>query len=108
MNSSKRRILCVDDSQDTGEMFAAMLTLQGHEVQISTTVAEAKRLIKLKASDLYILDMGFPDGEGAELSRWIRTNDPESTVLIYTIGCGYRARRCTECRRSRFFQQTPN
>src|SRR4051794_26071070 len=49
-----------------------LLQLHGHEVEIAGTVAEAKAICAEQTFDLWILDVGLPDGHGGDLLRTLR------------------------------------
>jgi len=62
-----RRLLLVEDHEDTLQTFARMLRRRGFEVFESRTVAEA--IENSQAGDLVISDIALPDGDGRDLMR---------------------------------------
>src|SRR4051812_28965556 len=84
MNSTKARILHVDDHQDTRLMMAALLAESGYGVLTAGTVAEGLALAREVEFDLFILDVRLPDGTGVELGRELRTLRPGVPMLYYS------------------------
>jgi DNA-binding response OmpR family regulator len=82
LNGEKKRILFVEDHQDTWELVARQLTC--YEIVIASDYAEGLRLARQRYFDLYILDNWLPDGTGVELCRRIRAFDPNTPVLFYS------------------------
>lgn len=79
-----KRILFVDDKEDTCEMMKLILSQDGCEVEVTTTWQEALTLARVEHFDLYILDLKFPDGSGLELCRKIRQLDSQTPVVFYS------------------------
>jgi len=83
-NSSveKKRILVVEDDEDSYEL--AKLTLTGYQLVIARDFTNGLRLAKQGYFDLYILDNWLPGGSGIELCRHIREFDPHTPILFYS------------------------
>lgn len=92
MSERARRILCVDDHADTCFMLQTLFGQAGREVVSAASVAEALRLAESERFDLFVLDMGFPDGSGVELCVRLRELQPHAPVVFYT-GRAYEADR---------------
>jgi len=84
MTPYKKRILFVDDEEDTREMLCALLGLVNCKVLTAGTAAEALEMIAREHFDLYLLDNWLPGGSGAELCRKIRETDPTTPVVFYS------------------------
>lgn len=70
MPSARLRVLLVEDHSDTAAALADLMRLQGHEVRIAGTVAQALSLAAEEGRiDLVISDLGLPDGNGQDLMR---------------------------------------
>lgn len=82
-----RRVLCVDDDEDTCSMLCGLLGLIECRVTTAVTAAEALRLIAGSRFDLYLLDNWLPGGSGVELCREIRRTD-SSTPIVFYSGAG--------------------
>jgi len=84
--SSHRRVLYVDDNQDSREMVSFMLRYSNLNCEIiSVDSAEsAISLIARQTFDFYILDYALPEMSGIELCREIRKSDPTTPILFFT------------------------
>lgn len=87
----KKRILCVEDHQDTCEMIA--LLLKDYEVVGAYSLAEGLRRATSESFDLYLLDYNLPDGTGLELCLFIRGFDRETPIVLCTAGCSITERQ---------------
>ncbi|MGI8811384.1 MAG: response regulator [Pyrinomonadaceae bacterium] len=86
-NSSGRRILCVEDNQDTCEVLSFIF--RDYEMTFANTVKDALPRIENEEFDLYILDNWLPDGTGIELCRIIRNLRPFSPI-VFTSAVGMK------------------
>ena len=62
-----RRLLLVEDHEDTLKTFARILRHKGFDVQEASTVSEA--ITASRPGDLLLSDIALPDGDGRELMR---------------------------------------
>jgi DNA-binding NarL/FixJ family response regulator len=49
------------------------------------TVAEAKYLLALAPVDVALVDLGLPDGDGAEIIEYLAVSSPATLVLVSTV-----------------------
>jgi len=84
MQPTKRRILCVDDEEDTCSMLVTLLGHENYEVAAVKTVSEALDLARAESFNLYILDEWFPREAGLGLCRKIREFDPHTPIIFYS------------------------
>ena len=68
----RRRILLVEDHDDTAHVMSMVLQHQGHTVRRAGTVAAALQAAQAEPFDLLISDIGLPDGSGLDLMRQLR------------------------------------
>lgn len=80
----KRRILFIEDHEDTRQLVTFVLEASDCCVTSDTTVAGALQLARAEKFDLYLLDNWLPDGNGFELCRLIREFDETTPVLFYS------------------------
>ena len=84
MSEVRKRILCVDDDEDTCTMLTAFLGHAGFEVVSAQSTAEALNLAQKTGFDLYLLDLWLK-GEGKiELFKQIREFDHKTPIVIYS------------------------
>ncbi|MDR3404510.1 MAG: hybrid sensor histidine kinase/response regulator [Chthoniobacter sp.] len=62
-----RRILLLEDHEDTRETLARLLVRRGHQVSPAGSLRAARALAASGEFDVVISDLGLPDGEGTEL-----------------------------------------
>lgn len=67
-------ILIIDDDEDFSHATALVLESENYEVQVELTITSAVKALQRRTPDLIILDVMFPesDGAGIELARNIR------------------------------------
>ena len=82
MQSPRKRILCVEDDEDSSGLMTTLFELLNYRVVIASTSAEALRLSRSEAFDLYLLDSWLPDGTGTQLCQQIRSFDWATPVLF--------------------------
>ena len=92
MNSIPRRILFVDDHQDTLDLFAMVLSHDNYDVVTASTFTQALKQAHMQQFDLMILDARLPDGSGLELCRIIRETD-QRTPILFCSGHSYEENR---------------
>jgi two-component system KDP operon response regulator KdpE len=64
--------LLVEDEPQVRRFLRASLTSRGYRLLEATTVREAQQLATSHVPDLFLLDLGLPDGDGIELTRSLR------------------------------------
>ena len=80
MDLSSKRILCVEDHEDTCAFLRVLLS--NLQVVTASTLAEGVHLAQNQGFDLYLLDMFLPDGNGISLCQQLRRFDPKTPVLF--------------------------
>jgi PAS domain S-box-containing protein len=86
-----RRVLLVEDDEMVAVGIAAVLTLEGVQVEVATRGADAARTIEAFQPDVVVLDIGLPDVSGTVVFAEIRERWPELPVLFSTGHAGERA-----------------
>lgn len=86
---ASRRVLVIDDNQDSTTSMAMLLKLVGHEVCVAadgnTGLREAERFLP----QVVLLDIGLPDINGYEVARRLRQQPAlQSATLIAMTGYG--------------------
>jgi len=84
MHPAKRRILCVDDDEDTCFMLTHLLKQENYETKTARTISEALEMARSESFNLYILDEWFPREAGVGLCRKIREFDPHTPIIFYS------------------------
>jgi PAS domain S-box-containing protein len=72
MRLTGTRILVLEDSDDSRELFGLVLRARGCEVELAESVLEALELATRQPPDVVISDIGLPDIDGYEFVRRLR------------------------------------
>ena len=79
-------ITLIEDDIDLGQAVADHLRSQGHAVEWLKTAAQAERAlcrgVEPRDSDLVLLDLGLPDGDGMEVLARLRGQPGEMPLLV--------------------------
>jgi PAS domain S-box-containing protein len=87
--ASARRVLVVDDNQDTALSLGLLLQLQGHEVFAAHDGPGALQAAQDYRPDAVLLDIGLPGMDGYEVARRIRLlPELERVLLVAMTGYG--------------------
>ncbi|MDC8770440.1 response regulator [Roseateles albus] len=77
------RILLLEDDRELRATLANALRVEGYELLCAASLAEARALlIHAEAPDLVLLDLGLPDGDGAELLAQLRQGKNTPVLII--------------------------
>lgn len=79
-------ILVVDDERGPRESLRMILS-GAHEVATASDGAEALEILRTESIDLVTVDLNMPGMKGDELMRTIRSEFPQTEIIIIT-GCG--------------------
>jgi DNA-binding response OmpR family regulator len=75
-----KRILCVEDHDDTCELYK--VALASYKVETAATVAEARVICVDSIFDLLLLDDLLPDGSGEHICRAVRKMDLNTPIVV--------------------------
>ena len=89
-SEARKRILCVEDDEDTRGMMDALLSEYGYEPVIAASLSDALEKARSGGLALCILDHWITEGDGVALCRQIRALDPHTPIMFYS-GAGYEA-----------------
>jgi DNA-binding response OmpR family regulator len=101
-STQKRRILVVDDHDDSRDLMSFIL--REHLVVTACNFQEGLRVANYGYFDLYILDNELPDGTGVDLCRRIREFDPYAPVIFCSgLGTEYYQREALRAGAQAYF-----
>ena len=78
------RILVVDDEPNIAELLSAALTLEGYQVGVAATGAEAIEQVRSFRPNLVMLDVMLPDFDGTEVCRRLRNQGEQVPIVFLT------------------------
>jgi CheY-like chemotaxis protein len=84
-------VLVVDDSADTVDSLAELLSLYGHRVCVAFDGEQALQRVGVEVPDVVLLDIRMPGLDGCEVAKLIRargTSAGKQPLLIAITGCG--------------------
>jgi CheY-like chemotaxis protein len=81
----KRRILVVDDNQDTADSLALMLEALGHEARTAYDGARAIVVADEFRPDVILMDIGMPRFNGFQAAQRIRAQPWADRVVLIAI-----------------------
>src|SRR5258708_21394788 len=79
-----RRILIIDDERPILLTLEALPSRQGFETETAATAAAGLKALKNKAASLVLLDLQLPDAAGLQMLDQIKTERPETQVIVLT------------------------
>jgi signal transduction histidine kinase len=85
---ARRRLMLVEDQQDSRESLAALLRMEGHEVLAVADGHEALRQFAQFRPYAVLIDIGLPQMDGYELAHRLRALTPEGMRLLALTGYG--------------------
>jgi two-component system, NtrC family, nitrogen regulation response regulator NtrX len=77
-----KRILIVDDEPNIGLSLQMILEGEGYSVAVCRTAEEFRGRVSAHRSDVCLLDVRLPDGNGLDLLRFLRENDHHMPVIM--------------------------
>jgi DNA-binding NtrC family response regulator len=84
MSNVPAKILVVDDEINIREALATILEAEGYEVHAAASAEEGISKLGEDFFQVVISDMRMDSGSGMDLLRWIRTDCPETEIILLT------------------------
>jgi DNA-binding NtrC family response regulator len=78
------QILLVEDTASLSLLYQTVLARAGHGVVSVFSLAEARQRCEQTAPRVVLLDLQLPDGDGLELLDRLRTEAPDTRVIVIT------------------------
>lgn len=72
LETTKRRVLLVDDHVDSCELYHEYLSVEGHDVRVVHDGRSAIELLASERFDVAVIDIGLPGMDGYEVARRLR------------------------------------
>jgi len=79
-----KRVLCVEDDEDTRDMLKTMLGYSDFEAAVAPDTEAALRLMEREQFGLYVLDGGLQNASGLSLCEQIRASDAHTPIVIFS------------------------
>jgi DNA-binding response OmpR family regulator len=78
----KPKVMAVEDDKGVLALLRTVLLGAGFEVIACTNVAEFRLAKAAHDVDLYLIDVGLPDGNGLHLAKELRQESPVGIILL--------------------------
>jgi PAS domain S-box-containing protein len=85
---AKRRVLVIEDDEDTRDVVRLLLEHDGHRVETAANGAEGTNLALTTSPDVVLIDIGLPGLDGYAVGRRIRDALGEGVLMIAVTGYG--------------------
>lgn len=80
-----RRVLVVDDNQDTLDLLVIGIEMLGYEVFSAPDGESALAVVQAQRPDIAFMDVGLPDMDGYELARRIREDERMARMRLVAL-----------------------
>src|SRR6476469_1606188 len=84
MSAEKGRILIIDDERTILLTLEALLSRHGYQADTAANASYGLRRLKETSPAVVLLDLQLPDAEGLEMLGQIKTEHPDTQVIILT------------------------
>ena len=101
-------VLLVEDSLTAGEAVRLMCITSGARLRRADCMTSARRHLKIYRPDVAIVDMGLPDGDGAELIAELAQANPRTQTIIGLSADPSRATAAMEAGADSFIEKPLN
>jgi len=86
--TAHRRVLVIEDNDDTRDMLKTFLVLEGHDVLEATNGADGLKILMSERPEVAFIDIGLPVMDGYEVARTARRQADHATLLVALTGYG--------------------
>lgn len=83
-----KHILIVDDDGQMLSLLRDVFEIEGWQVSLAGSIAEAKKQLELFAPDCFIIDLKLPDGDGNTLIQYLRDINQVPIIAISGVTRG--------------------
>ena len=84
MAKAQKRILVVDDEENTRLALTRLLAREGYDVKTASNGSEALNQIRIQPVELIITDLNMPVMNGLSFLRELNREQPSSNVIMIT------------------------
>jgi CheY-like chemotaxis protein len=84
IESSKKKVLIVDDNVDVADMMKKLLSFEGHDVRVAADGESGFEAAKIFQPDVCLCDIGLPKMDGYELGRQLRQLLPGANLIAFS------------------------
>ncbi len=85
MNTSNRRILCIEDETEMIDLIRIILSRKGFDVQGATSGEEGLKKIYEEKPNLVLLDLMMPDMDGWEVYQQMKASEKSRDIPVIVV-----------------------
>ena len=82
------RLLVIEDEPTLRETIRAYMEKEGYRVSTAGHFRQASLLVNDTDYDCFLIDIGLPDGNGLDLVRSIKENQPQAGIVVISARTG--------------------
>lgn len=101
-SNQPRRILVIDDDEDTRDVYEAMLSQDGHFVTAAGDATRAIALLENCIFDVALIDIGLQESNGYDIARTARQRLGARTPILIAVSGFARSEDRAESARAGF------
>ncbi|MGZ3461483.1 MAG: response regulator, partial [Archangium sp.] len=98
---SARRVLLVEDNEDTREVLRELLEMWGHQVRVAEDGFQGVKLFPELRPHIALVDLGLPGMDGFQVARRIRESEGGGDVFLVAL-TGYGGEHRTQATEAGF------
>lgn len=82
MNDMTKRILVVEDDEQISNFICYALSNEGFDYDAASSIAEARKILAENQTEILILDLGLPDGDGKTIITEVREKSQMPIIVV--------------------------
>ena len=82
MSARRAQLLLLEDDEPIRQFLVTSLRAEGHEVHQAATARDGALLASNRRIDVYLVDLGLPDGDGLDFIRKLRTWTHRPVIVL--------------------------
>jgi DNA-binding response OmpR family regulator len=80
-----RRILVVEDDDDSREMLVELIGMLGHRAVGASNATDAFQAVKSEEPEVVLIDIGLPDASGCDIAKTLRTSENGTRMRLVAL-----------------------
>jgi len=80
-----RRILVVEDDDDSREMLVELIGMLGHRAVGASNATDALQAVKSEEPEVVLIDIGLPDASGCDIAKTLRTSENGTRMRLVAL-----------------------
>lgn len=85
MTPTAKRVLVIEDNNQSRMLFRELLSAQGYSVLEASTGMEGWRLAREQRPEVILMDIQLPDVSGLEVTQWLKNDETLRTIPVVAV-----------------------